>query len=128
MAKDATKKMLDFRFVEDDDDEDNSSKNESEEDDVDAEFKEIKKMVEKTINPIKNIDEFKIFLDLLKYMNNNKRNEYNLWLNSLNEERRLDVNKLMETKRINIQFNKGENILVPRRILSIKRNVSSNIK
>ena len=120
--------MLDFRFVEDDDDEDNSSKNESEEDDVDAEFKEIKKMVEKTINPIKNIDEFKIFLDLLKYMNNNKRNEYNLWLNSLNEERRLDVNKLMETKRINIQFNKGENILVPRRILSIKRNVSSNIK
>ncbi len=127
--KKKTKKMLDFHFInEDDDDEDNSSKNESEEDDVDAEFKEIKKMVEKTINPIKNIDEFKVFLDLLKYMNNNKRNEYNLWLNSLNEERRLDVNKLMETKRINIQFNKGENILVPRRILSIKRNVSSNIK
>jgi len=82
-------------------------------------------LVKKTINPIKDMDEFKNFIDLLNYLNNNKIDIYNLWKNSLNEEQVKDVNKLMGTKRINIQFNKNTNLLVPRRILSIKRNINT---
>ena len=121
-----TRKYMDFCFVEDDEDDNKSEEdNEDEEDEEYNEFKEIKKLVKKTINPIKDMDEFKNFIDLLNYLNNNKTDIYNLWKNSLNEEQVKDVNKLMGTKRINIQFNKNTNLLVPRRILAIKRNINT---
>ena len=125
---------MNFGFISDEeDDDDNNSKdkdkdNDSEDDNEYNEFKESKKLVEKTINPIKNIDEFKYFIDLLNYLNNNKKNEYNCWINSLDEKKRKDVNNLMETKRINIQLNKDNNVFIPRRILAIKRNINTNNK
>ena len=128
------RKKLNFGFISDEeDDEDNNSRdkdkdNDSEDDNEYNEFKESKKLVEKTINPIKNIDEFKYFIDLLNYLNNNKKNEYNCWINSLDEKKRKDVNNLMETKRINIQLNKNNNVFIPRRILTIKRNINTKNK
>jgi len=120
-----TRKYINFDFVEDDEDDKSDEDNEEEDNEENNEFKEFKELVKKTINPIKDMDEFKNFIDLLNYLNNNKIDIYNLWKNSLNEEQVKDVNKLMGTKRINIQFNKNTNLLVPRRILSIKRNINT---
>ena len=120
-----TRKYINFDFVEDDEDDKSDEDNEEEDNEENNEYKEFKELVKKTINPIKDMDEFKNFIDLLNYLNNNKIDIYNLWKNSLNEEQVKDVNKLMGTKRINIQFNKNTNLLVPRRILSIKRNINT---
>lgn len=120
--KKKTRKFLNLAFVDDDDEEDNSNEKNSEEDEEYMDYKEMKEIVKKTINPIKDLDEFKTFNDLLIDLKNNRNDIFSLWENSLNEEKKTDVKNLFEVKRINIQFNSNKSMNVPRRIVAIKRN------
>ena len=120
------KKELDLNFLEDDDED---SDNLDEGDDTEGElmeYREIRDLIKKTINPIKDIDEFKMFRELLIFLKNNKNDVYSMWENSLNEQQRNDVHKLLATKRINIQTNKNNNVQIPRRIVTIKRTINNN--
>ena len=106
------------------DDSDQSDEDKEDEDEKN-EYNEIKDLIEKTINPIKNMDEFKIFNELLLYLKNNENSVYSNWEKTLDEKRKALVNKLFGTKRINIT--EGEkNFQVPRRIVSIKRPSNNN--
>ena len=107
--------------------EDDSEQSDEDKEDEDEknEYNEIKDLIEKTINPIKNMDEFKIFNELLLYLKNNENSVYSNWEKTLDEKRKALVNKLFGTKRINIT--EGEkNFQVPRRIVSIKRPSNNN--
>ena len=111
------KKVIKTKIIEDDDEpsDDDESENEY------SEYKEIKDLIAKTINPIKDTDEFKLFKELLLYLKNNEVNIYSNWENTLDENRKALLNKLLGTKRINISGN-NINAQVPRRIVTIKRN------
>ena len=111
------KKAIKTKIIEDDDEpsDDDESENEY------NEYKEIKDLIAKTINPIKDTDEFKLFKELLLYLKNNEVNIYSNWENTLDENRKALLNKLLGTKRINISGN-NINAQVPRRIVTIKRN------
>ena len=111
------KKVIKTKIIEDDDEpsDDDESENEY------NEYKEIKDLIAKTINPIKDTDEFKLFKELLLYLKNNEVNIYSNWENTLDENRKALLNKLLGTKRINISGN-NINAQVPRRIVTIKRN------
>jgi len=115
-------KKINFLFVEEEDKDDGNEDEEEE----DAEYREIKEIVKCTINPVKDFDEFKNVNDLLHFLQNNKTKEYNLWEKSLDEEKKNSINKLLWTKRINIAFNKNNSVAVPRRIVSIKRNINND--
>ena len=116
-----TKKALNIAFVEDDEEEDEKSKDDESENE-DEEYKEINELVKKTINPVKDMDEFLNFKDLLNYLKNNKNEIFTSWENSLNEDEKKEISQLIGTKRINIQLNKNNSMQVPRRIVSIRRN------
>ena len=119
------KKELDFNLVEDDEDSDNLDEGDDTEGEL-IDFREIRDLIKKTINPIKDIDEFKMFRELLIFLKNNKNDIYSMWENNLNEQQRNDVHKLFATKRINIQTNKNNNVQIPRRIVTIKRKINNN--
>ena len=124
--KKKTKKMLNFAFVEEEEDEDDSDKDDEEEEDEEYnEYKEMKEIVKKTINPIKDMDEFKNFNDLLNFLKNNRSDIYNSWINSLDDVRKNNLKKIFEVKRILIQYNKNNSMVVPRRIVYIKRNINN---
>ena len=121
------KKELKLNLVEDDEDEDSDQYDG--EYDTEAEFndyKEIKDLIKNTINPIKDIDEFKSFNELLIFLKNNKNDIYTKWEITLDENRKDEVNKLFSTKRINLQLNKNNTVQIPRRIVTIKRNFNNN--
>ena len=88
------------------------------------ELNEIKMLLEKTSNPIKDLDEFKFFGDMLQYLKNNKTEIYYKWENNLNQEQKEKIVNLINTKGINIQTNEQGKIQVARRIVTIKRNQS----
>ena len=120
--KQKTKKALNINFIEDDDEiEKNKKEEDSEEEEEDIELKEMKILIERTSNPIKNLDEFKLFNDMLQYLKNNKNEIYSKWENSLSQVQKEKIIKLIYTKRINIQINDENNMQVARRIVSIKR-------
>ena len=114
---------LGVTFVDDDDeDSENDDNNEGELND----YKEIKDLISKTINPIKDYDEFNMFRELLTLLKSKRNDIYIAWVNSLSQDKKDDVNKIYGTKRITIQNNKNNNIQVARRILTIKRNNNNN--
>jgi hypothetical protein len=115
---------LGFTFVNDDDDEE-SEKNDDNEDEL-TDYKEIKDLISKTINPIKDKDEFNMFRELLTLLKNKRNDIYTAWENSLTQDKKDDVNKIYGTRRINIQNSKNSSIQVARRILTIKRNNNNN--
>ena len=123
--KKKTKKEMDLNNIEDDDDSDNLDEGDDTEGEL-IDFREIKDLINKTINPIKDIDEFKMFREILIFLKNNKSDIYSIWENGLNEQQRIDVHKLLATKRINIQTNKNNNVQIPRRIVTIKRTINNN--
>ena len=124
--KKKTRKMLNFIFVEEEDNIDDSEKeDDEEEDDEYNEYKEMKEIVQKTINPIKDMDEFKNFNDLLIFVKNNRNDLYNSWVNSLDDDKKSNLKKIFEVKRIHIQYNEKKSMVVPRRIVSIKRNANN---
>ena len=118
------KKNLNLKFIDSDDEGSNENDDDSENELTD--FREIKDLIEKTINPIKDIDEFKKFNELLLFLKQNNNNNYILWENSLDPKKKEEVYKLFSTKRIDIQINKDNNIQIPRRIVAIKRVINSN--
>jgi hypothetical protein len=121
-----TKKMLDIAFVEDDEEDNSGDEHDYEEDEDYIEYKEIKDLVNSTINPIKDMDEFKNFNDLLIYLKNNRKDIYISWENTLNEEAKNNITKLFSVKRIPIKYGKNNSVVVPRRIVSIKRTIKIN--
>ena len=120
-----TKKLYNINFITDDD-EDKQEEEESEDEEVDAEFKEMKMIIDATSNPIKNIDEFHIFSEMLKYIKFNKNDLYIKWENSLNKEQKDKILKLISTKRVNIHLDGQDKHNVARRIVSIIRNPIAN--
>ena len=80
----------------------------------------------KTLNPIKEMDEFKNFKDLLIYLKMNHGDAYTLWENSLSNDKKEEVSKLLGTKRIIIQCDKKSSMQIPRRIVSIRRNPNNS--
>ena len=123
------KKVFDLNFVEDDDDESKSNNNDDDDCYDYSDISEIKEMVKKTENPLKSIDEFKCFSELLSFLKNNKVDIYNKWENSLNDIERGEVFNLLKTKRITVEYKKNNYVYVPRRIVTIKRgqNNSNNM-
>ena len=117
-----TKKILNVAFVEDEDDEEDEKSNNDESENENEEYKEIKELVKKTINPVKDMDEFLNFKDLLNYLKNNKNEIFTSWENSLNKDEKKEIAQLIGTKRINIQLNENNSMQIPRRIVSIRRN------
>ena len=82
------------------------------------EFKEIDY---RTINPIKNIDEYKIFKECIEMLKNKKCDILNKWMGNLNEEDMKSFSDIIATIRINIQNGKN-NIDVPRKLVKIKKS------
>ena len=119
--KKSNKKMMDMNFIEDDD-EDNKDDNYDDNNEEISDYKEMKDIINKTTNDIKNIDEFKYFNELLQYLKNNKNEIYLKWENSFNQEQKNKIINLISTKRINIQINSNDMMMVARRIVAIKRN------
>ena len=115
------KKNLNINFQEDE-----QSEDDKDEDSEDNDYDEIKDLLAKTINPIKDMDEFKIFNELLLYLKNNNNAVYSNWESTLDDKKKSLVNKLFATKRINISTNDNNNVKVPRRILTIKRSSNSS--
>ena len=115
------KKNLNINFQEDE-----QSEDDKDEDSEDNDYDEIKDLLAKTINPIKDMDEFKIFNELLLYLKNNNNAIYSNWESTLDDKKKSLVNKLFATKRINISTNDNNNVKVPRRILTIKRSSNSS--
>ena len=111
--KKSTYKCLQFCFVEDEDEEDEEFN----------EYKEINKLAKITINPVRDFDEFQNFNALLNYLKQNKTDVYNSWENSLSEDKKIEINKLLGVKRIKIKYN-DNSVNVPRRIVSLKRNIN----
>lgn len=114
---------LGVNFVNDDEEE---SENDDENENEFNEYKEIKDLISKTINPIKDYDEFNMFRELLTLLKSKRNDIYTAWENSLSQDKKDEVYKIYGTKRITIQNNKNNNIQVARRILTIKRNNSNN--
>ena len=117
-----TKKILNVAFVEDEDDEEDEKSNNDEQEKENEEYKEIKELVKKTINPVKDMDEFLNFKELLNYLKNNKIEIFTSWENSLNKDEKKEIAQLIGTKRINIKLNENNSMQIPRRIVSIRRN------
>ena len=117
------KKIIYSNFQKEDDEQSESDKEENNEDN---DYNEIKDLLAKTINPIKDMDEFKIFNELLIYLKNNDNAVYSKWESTLDDTKKSLVNKLFGTKRVNISLSDNSNVKVPRRILSIKRSQSGN--
>ena len=120
------KKILDVNFIEDDDDESKSNNNDDDDSYDFSDISEIKEMVKKTENPLKNTDEFKCFSDLLEFLRKNKGDVYNRWENLLNPTQKNVVMNLLKTKRIMVEYKKNNYVYVPRRIVTIKRGQNSN--
>ena len=120
------RKELNLNFIEDDDEDDDQNEGGDDTEEELTDFREIKDLIKNTINPIKNIDEFKTFSELLLFLKNNRRDAYIRWENSLDQIKKNEVTKLFATKRINIQNNKNENVQIPRRIVNIKRHFNNN--
>ena len=114
---------LGVSFVNDDEEE---SENGDDNEDELSDYKEIKDLISKTINPIKDKDEFNLFRELLTLLKTKRNDIYTAWENSLTQEKKNDVNKVYGTKRINIQNSNNSSIQVARRILTIKRNNNNN--
>ena len=70
------------------------------------------------------MDEFKLFKELLLFLKNNGNEVYLNWEKTLNEKQKQLVNELFGTKRINISLENNNNIQIPRRIVSIRRNLN----
>ena len=117
------KKVININFQKEDDEQSESDKDVNNEDN---DYNEIKDLLAKTINPIKDMDEFKIFNELLIYLKNNDNAVYSKWESTLDDKKKALVNKLFGTKRVNISLSDNNNVKVPRRILSIKRSQSGN--
>ena len=70
------------------------------------------------------MDEFKLFKELLLFLKNNGNEVYLNWEKTLDEKQKQLVNELFGTKRINISLENNNNIQIPRRIVSIRRNLN----
>ena len=119
------RKKIKSNFERDDDDDQSDSDDNDSENEL-SEYKEIKDLIDKTINPMKNIDEFKMFNELLIFLKNNQKNFYEQWEKNLGENKKILVNKLFGTKRINIIGENNTSMQIPRRIITIKRNQNQN--
>ena len=116
---------LGVNFV-DDDEEDSQNDNDNDNEDELTDFKEIKDLISRTINPIKDYDEFNMFRELLTLLKSKRNDIYTAWENSLTQDKKNDVNKIYGTKRIIIQNSENNSIQVARRILTIKRSNNNN--
>ena len=117
------KKALNLRFEKDDDEQSEDDKDENLED---TDYNEIKDLISKTINPIKDMDEFKIFNELLLHIKNNDNMAYSNRESTLDDIKKALVNKIFGTKGVNITIGDNNNVKVPRRILTIKCSQNSN--
>ena len=124
--KNKSGKKIGLKFVEDDDEEESEKDEKKDYEEELNDYLEIKELISKTINPIKDKDEFLMFKELLFFLKENRNNIYINWENSLDEKQKKDVYNLTGTKRINIQSNDKNKIQVPRRILTIKRGQNNN--
>jgi hypothetical protein len=82
---------------------------------------EIRDLVSRIINPLKDEDEFKIFKNTIDNFTKKNPNLFNEWDNSLNNIEKNTLNKILNTIRINLSV-KDKNYSVPRKIVTIKRN------
>ena len=122
--KNKKKIKMQYNFVNDDDEE--SEKDDDGEEEEMIDFREMKDLIEKTINPIKDIDEFILFKDLLLFLKDNKNDLYTKWEQFMGKQKKENIYKLIGVKRINIQTNENKKIQVPRRIVTIRRGINNN--
>ena len=122
--KNKNKIIMQYNFVNDDDEE--SEKDDDGEEEEMIDFREMKDLIEKTINPIKDIDEFVLFKELLLFLKDNKNDLYTKWEQFMGKQKKENIYKLIGVKRINIQTNENKNLQVPRRIVTIRRGINNN--
>ena len=77
----------------------------------------------RTINPIKNIDEYKFYKETVEILKNKHFDILNKWLGNLKEEEIKSFYDIIGTVRINVQNGKN-NINVPRKLVKIKKSGS----
>ena len=77
----------------------------------------------RTINPIKNIDEYKFYKETVEILKNKHFDILNKWLGNLKEEEIKSFYDIIGTIRINVQNGKN-NINVPRKLVKIKKSGS----
>ena len=82
---------------------------------------EIRDLVDRIINPLKDEDEYKVFKNTIDNFSKKNLNLYNEWENTLNNLQKNTLNKILNTVRINLKV-KDKNFSVPRKIVAIKRN------
>ena len=116
----AMKKELKCNFVEEDESDDESGDDDNQFGDYDDKA-EIADLVSRTINPLKDEDEFKIFKNSIDYFSKKNNDLFNQWNNSLSNNERDNLKQLIETVRINVKSNQKD-YSIPRKIVSIKRN------
>ena len=116
----AMKKELKCNFVEEDESDDESGDDDNQFGDYDDKA-EIADLVSRTINPLKDEDEFKIFKNSIDYFSKKNNDLFNQWNNSLSNNERDNLKQIIETVRINVKSNQKD-YSIPRKIVSIKRN------
>ena len=114
------KKELKCNFVEEDESDDESGDDDNQFGDYDDKA-EIADLVSRTINPLKDEDEFKIFKNSIDYFSKKNNDLFNQWNNSLSNNERDNLKQIIETVRINVKSNQKD-YSIPRKIVSIKRN------
>jgi hypothetical protein len=112
-------KELKCNFVEEEESEDEDYDDNQFEDYDDK--AEIRDLVSRIINPLKDEDEYKVFKNTIDNFSKKNLNLYNEWENTLNNLQKNTLNKILNTVRINLKV-KDKNFSVPRKIVTIKRN------
>ena len=112
-------KELKCNFVEEEESEDEDYDDNQFEDYDDK--AEIRDLVSRIINPLKDEDEYKVFKNTIDTFSKKNPNLINEWKDSLNNLEKNALNKILNTIRINLTV-KDKNYSVPRKIVTIKRN------
>jgi hypothetical protein len=85
--------------------------------------KEIKEICDRTVNPIKMIDEYEYYKNSIELLSNCDRTLFDSWLNSLKEKDKEVLNNIIHTRRIQVKNNSFE-ANVPRKVVKVKRTTN----
>lgn len=119
------KKDINCNFIYESDEEGNNPDNESDEEDDGLGFdneKEIKDLINRTINPIKDQDEFQIYKTSVEEFKLKNRETFDKWISSLSDTDKTKLNSVLEMKRIIVKKNDLQ-FSIPRKIVTIKRKI-----
>jgi hypothetical protein len=87
--------------------------------------KEMRQICDRTINPIKEVDEYEYFKNSVEALSSVNNDLFNSWVNNLTDKTKDDLKNLIHTRRITVTNNKVSTN-VPRKLIKIKRDNNIN--